>query len=183
MNISENENRYNIEATGFLQIGDDIFGSSKPILSIDTDSYVIVPNIITFSDLDSEIDYSISDENRVAQIRYSYHDMYVGSAYLDLITESSATYEFDTNITTTDVSVKKIENETDTKPAKEQDTIFINVKKVLITISILAAVLIFLFVLRALIANKKTANRRNNRVKRKQRRRSYVHSDFDDFDF
>lgn len=183
MNISENEDRYNIEATGFLQIGDDIFGSSKPILSIDTNSYVIVPNMISFSDLDSEIDYSISDENRVAQIRYSYHDMYVGSAYLDLITESGTSYEFDTNMTTTDVSVEKIEAEPETTPEKEQDTIFINVKKVLITILILAAAFIFLFVLRALIANRKTAKRRNNRVKRKQRRRSYIRSDFDDFDF
>jgi len=181
MNISENEDRYNIEATGFLQIGDDIFGSSKPILSIDTDSYVIVPNVISFSDLDSEIDYNISDENRVAQIRYSYHGMYVGSAYLDLATESATTYEFDTNIKTTDVSVEK--TEADPKPAPEQDTIFINVKKVLVTILILAAVLIFLFVVRAMIANKKTARRRDNRVKRKQHRRSSVRSDFDDFDF
>ena len=58
-----------------------------------------------------------------------------------------------------------------------------DVKKVLITILVLAASLIFLFVLRALIANRKTAKRRNNRVKRKQRRRSYIRSDFDDFDF
>lgn len=183
MNISENEDRYNIEATGFLQIGDDIFGSSKPILSIDKDSYVIIPNVVSFLDLDSEIDYNISDENRVAQIRYTYHDMYVGSAYLDLITESNATYEFDTNMTATDVSVEKIGPEPETEPVSETDTIFINVKKVLITILIIAAVLIFLFVLRALISNRKTAKRRNNRVKRKQRRKSYVRSDFDDFDF
>lgn len=183
MNISENEDRYNIEATGFLQIGDDIFGSSKPILSLDTDSYVIVPNVISFSDLDSEIDYNIADENRVAQIRYSYNGMYVGSAYLDLVTESGSTYEFDTNMTTTDVSVEKTEPASNTESVQEQDTIFINVKKVLITILILAAVLILLFVFHALIANKKTARRRDNRVKRKQRRRSFVRSDFDDFDF
>lgn len=183
MNISENEERYNIEATGFLQIGDDIFGNSKPILSIDTDSYVIVPNVITFSDLDSEIDYSISDENRIAQIRYSYHGMYVGSAYLDLITESGTTYEFDTNITSTDISVEKADAEPDIEPAAPQDTIFINVKKVLITILVLAAALIFLFIFRALIINRKTARRRDNRVKRKQHRKSYVRSDFDDFDF
>ena len=183
MNISENEDRYNIEATGFLQIGDDIFGSSKPILSLDTDSYVIVPNVISFSDLDSEIDYNIADENRVAQIRYSYHGMYVGSAYLDLVTESGSTYEFDTNMTTTDVSVEKAAPEPDAEPAQERDTIFIYVKKVLITILILAAVLILVFILHALTSNKKTARRRNNRIQRKQRRRSYVRSDFDDFDF
>lgn len=175
-NISENEDKYDIEATGFLQIGNDIFGSSKPILSIDTDSYVIIPNTIEFSDLDSEIDYSISDENRVAQIIYSYHDTFVGSAYLDLAADTASTYEFDTNISTTDISVEKTK-------VLEQNTIFINVKKVLIGILIFAAAIIILFVLRALIINNKNAKRRNNRVKRKQNRRARIRSDFDDFDF
>lgn len=177
MNISENEDKYNIEATGFLQIGNDIFGSSKPILSIDTDSYVIIPNTIDFSDLDSAIDYDISEENRIAQIVYSYHDTYVGKAYLDLADNAASAYDFDTNIATTDISVEK------TNAASEQNTIFINVKKVLIGILVLAAVIIILFVLRALIINHKNSRRRKNRVKRKQNRRARIRSDFDDFDF
>lgn len=177
INISENEDNYNIEATGFLQIGNDIFGSSKPILSIDTDSYVIIPNTIDFGDLNSEIDYSISDENRIAQIIYSYHDTYVGNAYLNLADENTSAYDFDTNITATDISVEK------TDAAPNQDTIFINVKKVLIGILIFATAVIILFVLRAFIINNKNAKRRKNRVKRKQYRRSRIRSDFDDFDF
>lgn len=183
LNISENEEKYNIEATGFLQIGDDVFGSSKPILSIDTDSYVIIPNTVNFQDLDSEIDYSLSDKNRVAGIEYSYNGMYVGSAYLNLATDTVSTYEFDTNMTSTDISVEKIEAETESEPEQEQDTIFINIKKVLLGILILAAVLITIFMIHALVANRRTAKRRNNRVKRKQRRRSSVRTDFDDFDF
>lgn len=184
LNISENEERYSIESTGFLQIGNDVFGSSKPILSIDTDSYVIIPNTVSFQDLNSEIDYSQSDENRVAGIEYSYHDMYVGSAYLNLATDNTSTYEFDTNMTSSNVSVEKTMETAeadDTEQAK--DTIFINVKNVLICILILAAVLIAIFMIHALIANGQTAKRRNNRVKRKQRRRSSVRTDFDDFDF
>lgn len=177
INISENEDDYNIEATGFLQIGNDIFGSSKPILSIDTDSYVIIPNTIDFNDLNSEIDYNISDENRIAQIVYSYHDTYVGNAYLNLVDDSTSTYDFDTNITATDISVEK------TEATPNQDTIFINVKKVLIGILIFAAAIIILFVLRAFIINNKNAKRRKNRVKRKQIRRARIRSDFDDFDF
>lgn len=181
LNISENEKKYTIEATGFLQIGDDVFGSSKPILSIDTDSYVIIPNTVTFQDLDSEIDYSLSDENRVAGIEYSYHGMYVGNAYLNLATDNASTYEFDTNMTSSDVSVEKAEPEA--KQEQSQDTIFINIKKVLLGILILAAVFIAIFMIHALIANGRTAKRRNNRVKRKQRRRSSIRTDFDDFDF
>lgn len=183
LNISENEEKYNIESTGFLQIGNDIFGSSKPILSIDTDSYVIIPNTVSFQELDSEIDYSISDKNRIAGIEYTYHGMYVGSAYLNLATDNAATYEFDTNMTSTDVSVEKAPETTTRDTERAQETIFINVKTILIAILILAAVLIAIFMIHALIANGRTAKRRTNRINRRQRRRSSIRTDFDDFDF
>ncbi len=183
LNISENEERYSIESTGFLQIGNDVFGSSKPILSIDTDSYVIIPNTVDFQDLDPEIDYSLADENRVAGIEYTYHGMYVGSASLNLATDNTSTYEFDANMTSTDVSVEKNTEPADPDTEQSQDTIFINIKNVLICILVLAAVLIAIFMVHALIANGQTAKRRNNRVKRRQRRRSSVRTDFDDFDF
>ena len=109
--------------------------------------------------------------------------MYVGNAYLNLVTDNASTYEFDTNMTSTDVSVEKAEEAATPDPEQAQDTIFINVKKVLIGILILAAVLIAIFMIHALIANGQTAKRRNNRVKRRQRRRSSVRTDFDDFDF
>ncbi len=181
LNISENEEKYNIESTGFLQIGNDVFGSSEPILSIDTDSYVIIPNTVSFQDLDSEIDYSQSDANRVAGIEYSYHGMYVGNAYLNLVTDNASSYEFDTDMTASDISVEKVEAEPE--PEASQDTIFINIKKVLIVVLVLAALLITIFMLHALITHDRTAKRRNNRIKRKQKRRSFMSSDLDDFDF
>lgn len=181
LNVSENEQKYNIESTGFLQIGNDVFGSSKPLLSIDTDSYVIIPNMVTFQDLDSTIDYSKSDGNRIAEISYSYHDMYVGKAYLNLAVGNASSYEFDTNMTAADVSVEKVEPATEEAP--EQDTVFINIKKVLLVVLILAAVVITLLMIYALITNNRAAKRRENRVKRKKKRRSYLHMDFDDFDF
>lgn len=177
-NISENEDEYQIESTSFLQTGNDIFGSSKAILSVDPDSYVIIPNTITFDDLDSEIDYSVSNENHIAQISYSYNGIYVGSAYLNVLMDTTAVYEFDSGIETTDVSVERTEPET-----TPTTTIFVNVKKVLIGILIFAAVVIILFIVRALIVNSINARRRKNRVKRKQNRQERIRSDFDDFDF
>ena len=178
MNISESEKKYQIEPSGFLQTGNDIFGSSKPILSIDSDSYVIIPNTISFDELDTNIDYSISDENRIAQISYSYHDTFVGSAYLNLASDAASTYEFDTNIETTDISVER----TETNPS-QANTIFINVKKVLVGILLFAGIVILMFIVRAIIMNNRNARRRRNRVKRKQTRRERMRSDLDDFDF
>lgn len=180
LNVSENEQKYNIESASFLQIGNDVFGNSNPILFIDTDSYVIIPNTISFQDLDSVIDYEESDDNRVAKIEYTYHDVYVGEAYLDLVTNTASTYDFDTNMTATDIRVEK------TEPAAKdpaQDTVFINIKKILLGILIFAAVIITIFMLRALITNGRTAKRRDNRIKRRQKRRARLHMDMDDFDF
>ena len=103
----------------------------------------------------------------------------MGDAYLNLVTDNATSYEFDTNMTATDISVEKTEEKTDSS----QDTIFINIKKVLIIVLVLAAVIITIFMVRALIVNGRTARRRENRVKRKQRRRSRIRSNFDDFDF
>lgn len=183
MNIAENEKKYQLEPSGFLQTGNDIFGSSKPILSIDTKSSVIVPNTTTFDNLESTIDYNISGGNRIAQIKYSYHDTYVGNAYLELAADSTSPYEFDTNPNSTDVSVERIEEPGPEKDPTQANTIFINVKTVLICILVVAAVIILLFVLRALAINNQNAKRRQNRVKRKQRRRDRLRSELDDFDF
>ena len=176
MNISEHEDKYQIEPSGFLQTGNDIFGSSKPILTIDNNSSVIIPNTVSFDDLDSTIDYNVSDENRIAQIEYSYNDTYVGSAYLELAADNASNYEFDTNI-----SVEKSDEES--AGPDQNNIIFINVKKVLIIVLSTAFIMIVLFILRAFTINNRNARRRQNRVKRKQHRRERIRSDFDDFDF
>ncbi len=181
MNISEHEDKYQIEPSGFLQTGNDIFGSSKPILTIDHNSSVIIPNTVSFDDLDSTIDYNVSDENRIAQIEYSYNDTYVGSAYLELAADNASNYEFDTNLETTNISVEKSDEES--AGPDQNNIIFINVKKVLIIVLSTAFIMIVLFILRAFTINNRNARRRQNRVKRKQHRRERIRSDFDDFDF
>ncbi len=183
MNIAENEKRYQIESSGFLQTGNDIFGSSKPILSIDSESRVIVPNTTVFDDLESTIDYDISDGNHIAQIRYSYHDTYVGKAYLELADDNTTPYEFNTNPDSSNGSVEKEQESGQEKETAWDHTIFINVKTVLICILVVATAIILLFVLRALAINNQNAKRRQNRVKRKQRRRERIRSELDDFDF
>ncbi len=181
MNISEHEDKYQIEPSGFLQTGNDIFGSSKPILTIDNNSSVIIPNTVSFDDLDSTIDYNVSDKNRIAQIEYSYNDTYVGSAYLELAADNASNYEFDTNLETTNISVEKSDEES--AGPDQNNIIFINVKKVLIIVLSTAFIMIVLFILRAFTINNRNARRRQNRVKRKQHRRERIRSDFDDFDF
>lgn len=178
INISEKEEKYNIEPASFFQTGNDIFGSSKPIVSIDTESYVIVPNTASFEDLESEIVYDSTDESYLARINYTYKDTFAGNAYVELISDTSSSYDFN--------SAQPLPGADDSteNPAQEaEDTIFINVKKVLCCVILLATIVILLFVIHALILNNSSSRRRLNRVKRKKRRREIRQSDFQDFDF
>ena len=194
LNVAENEQKFNIENVNFFQADHDIFGNSKPILSVDEDSYVIVPNMASFSDLDSTIDYDIAEDNHVAQIDYTYKDTYVGSAYVNLSEYAKTIYQFETTAATSDSNAGNNDIEDQEKgktPAhtssiqnsEDNDTIFINVKNVLIGVLIFAAFFICLFIIRALIINNNNSKRRKNRVNRKKHRRERVRSNFDDFDF
>lgn len=189
LNVSENEKKFNIENVNFFQADNDIFGNSKPILSIDADSYIIVPNMADFSDLDSTIDYHIQEENHVAKIDYTYNSVYVGSAYVNLSEYAKSIYEFDV-VNAEDTSGKDDNNKTEPEKndttavnPEENDTIYINVKNVLIGVLIFAAFFICLFIIRALIVNNQNSRRRKNRVDRKKHRRERIRSNFDDFDF
>ncbi|MDE5931795.1 MAG: D-alanyl-D-alanine carboxypeptidase [Lachnospiraceae bacterium] len=176
LNVAENEKKFNIENVDFFQADNDIFGNSRPILSIDADSYVIVPNMASFSDLDSTIDYHIAEDNHVAKIDYTYNDTYVGSAYVNLSEYAKSVYQFETMETSSDADIDK-------KDVENDDTIFINVKSVLIGILIFAAFFICRFIVRALIINNNNSKRRKNRMSRKKHRRERIRSNFDDFDF
>lgn len=176
LNVSENEEKFNIENVNFFQADNDIFGNSKPILSIDTDSYVIVPNMANFSDLDSTIDYNIAEENHVAKIDYHYSGTYVGSAYVNLSDYAESIYQFETIDTS-------LTPDADDGYTETNGTIFINVKNVLVGLLIFAAFFIFLFIIRAFVVNNNSSKRRKNRVSRKKHRRERIRSNFDDFDF
>lgn len=194
LNVAENEQKFNIENVNFFQADNDIFGNSKPILSIDADSYVIVPNMASFSNLDSTIDYDIAEENHVAQINYTYNDTYVGSAYVNLSEYAKTIYQFETVTTSSDSNTdnndtERVEKEETAASAssiqsnEDDGTIFINVKNVLIGLLIFATFFICLFIIRALIINNNNSKRRKNRVNRKKHRRERIRSNFDDFDF
>ncbi len=98
VNVSENETQYIMDNSSFFSTGNDVFGDSSPMLSLNQDSYLIMPKTTDFHNLTSEISYLLDDETSVAEINYSYHGAFVGKATIDFATENRATYEFDRQI-------------------------------------------------------------------------------------
>lgn len=158
VNVAENETKYTIKNSNFFHTSNDIFGNSKPILSLNEYSYLIMPKTATFEELDSEISYDTVQENEVATIKYNYHGSYVGTATVDLAGKAPAVYNFSTG---TDESVAAI--------SQEPNMIIINVKIVLFAVLAIALLLIIIFFIHSIVTNYNFID--NRRDKRRRRRR------------
>ncbi len=95
VNISETETKYNINTTDIFHSENDILGSSRPLLRLNPDDYLVLPKTIAFEDTVSRISYDTTEENQVALITYTYHDVPVGTASVDFVSENSESYVFE----------------------------------------------------------------------------------------
>ncbi|TCL57295.1 D-alanyl-D-alanine carboxypeptidase (penicillin-binding protein 5/6) [Kineothrix alysoides] len=177
VNVSENEKNYNIDNADFFQTDNDIFGSSKPVLSLNKGSYLVLPKTAVFQDTQSSISYNVDDDSQIAKIDYTYNGVYVGSATVDIALNTESSYDFDTSIEGTAYDAPEAQNE-----EPQENIIFVNVKRVLSFILIVAGILIFLFVVKSVIQNYSFAKRRRNRLRRKNRRKDRMRSQYKDFD-
>ncbi|MGN1179844.1 MAG: D-alanyl-D-alanine carboxypeptidase family protein, partial [Suilimivivens sp.] len=185
-NVSENETKYNIDNTGFFHTSYDIFGNSQPILSLNKNSYLILPKTADFEELTSEISYDTSQSDEVARINYYYHDTYVGTACIDLAGSKNATYDFDSE------PVISEENSLSGTDSSEMNVIFINIKIVLLVIVIIAVLLIIIFIIRDIVTNyafvsivrrKKKKKYWISKKRNRKKGSGFPSSRFKDFDF
>lgn len=167
VNISQNETKYNIDHTGIFYTDNNIFGSSRPLLSLDTTASLLLPKTITFSELTSQISYQTREENQAALITYSYNGQYLGTASVNFSGNNQHSYTFeDTSPDSSDAA------------SPEDKVIFINVFKVLAFIVIIAAggiVLVFLlsFINNYHFAPKEHSGRKNWLKEKKRKRNRY----------
>lgn len=136
MNVSENDTRYTMQNASFFHTSNDVFGNSDPILALNPNSYVIMPKTASFDNLDTEISYETAEENEVATIRYSYHGAYIGTATVDLATESVSSYEFSSDM-----------------EVEEPNVVVLNIKKILIGVIALGVVLTAITIIHSIIIN------------------------------
>lgn len=83
VNISQAETKYNIDNAGAFYSGNDIFGNSKPILQLNQNDSITLPNTITFRDASSAISYDNTAPGQAAVITYTYNDVVLGTASID----------------------------------------------------------------------------------------------------
>jgi D-alanyl-D-alanine carboxypeptidase (penicillin-binding protein 5/6) len=160
VNISDHESEYDISGEIFSQSGVDLFGSSAPMISVDPDSYVILPNSADFSDTKSSIIYprtSAGNSGTVADIRYTYHGAFIGEAAV--------------NISGKAVSAVASQKNSQSSDPEYEKTVFINVKAVLIAVAGLMLIYCLVVFIRDTVKSYNFAYRNINRARHVSKRR------------
>ncbi len=158
INVSDNETRYMPDDSLFFESENDVFGKSGNILSLSTDSSIIIPKTATIADTDYEVSYEISDKDisinpaAIAKINYTYSDVPVGSALLCYSTQSHS---------------NEISESSQTR------TYYINVK-IMLLIAIIFALIITIAgsIISRILHNRKYTNR-SDRIRYNRRKREY----------
>lgn len=162
VNVSQTETKYSIDASGTFYGGSDIFGNSQPLLTLNSDDYIILPRTASFDDVESVISYDTENDDQVAIIYYTYHGASIGSVRVDFAADDSDTYIFDA-LAESDT--------TEELAASDDPVIFINVLKVLTFAAGVGALIFIVLLIRAVLKNYQFSGKNNHRIWRRNRRR------------
>ena len=121
VNISQTETKYNIDNAGSFYSGNDIFGNSTPILQLNRNDCITLPNTITFQDAVSGISYDDTEPGQAAVITYTYHDVVLGTASLDFTATEKGSSVFDSTAETTE-GTETVSGEESTAVTEESTT-------------------------------------------------------------
>ena len=161
MNVADNEKNYMLDAATFFRTNYDIIGSSKPILSINPNGYIVIPKICDFTDADVAISYSGRGEQDVATLTYTIDDHFVGDATIDYADNSTKTFEFANILIDSEKVIPQ-------KVLPDHKIIFIDTNKLILRVVFclicIFAVLVIIYGIRKYV----TSGRRRQRMKRKR---------------
>ena len=179
INVSQTETKYSIDDSNMFYSGNDIFGSSQPLLTLNEDDYIILPRTASFEDVDSTISYTTDNTDQAAVIRYTYHGADIGAVRVNFAAGDSDNRIFDIS---TDEATDTPREETADKPV-----IFVNILKVLGIVSGIAVLVFIILLIRAFLKNYEFSHKNNRRTwrrDRKRRKKSTKRSNkFRDYDF
>lgn len=175
VNVSQTETKYNIDDSHAFYGGTDIFGSSKPLLTLNKDDYVVLPRTATFDDTESTITYQTDDASQAAVITYTYHGVNIGSVRVDFVEDETEQHVFDTPHGSN-------ENAAEEK-SSHGSVIFINIMRVLIIPVILVAAFFILCLVRALLKNFQFSFGSRRLRRRRGRKRPKRPNRFRDYDY
>ncbi|MCI8374527.1 MAG: D-alanyl-D-alanine carboxypeptidase [Lachnospiraceae bacterium] len=172
INVAANETNFSVNSSGFFHTGSAIFGQMDPLIEINKNDYIVLPNDIPFTEASPELTFqSEEDSETIATLAYTWQGQPVGSASIQLAQSKIPAFSFDRE--TGDPESPDVESSPESQPKK---FIQINVRLVLTGILIAAAVVLLCILFQKLskqwdLMGKLRRFRLSKRRKRKKRRR------------
>lgn len=169
INVSQAETKFNIDNASFFYSNNDIFGDSKPILSLNSDATIILPKTADFTDAESTISYENPEAGTIGTVTYTYNGTYIGSATIDLATTPAMSYQF-----IKEPGGEMSENLTvEVEENNEDRVIFLNVKIILLSVVGVSGFLILVIYIYSMSHSNqfgaKASRRRRRRGSRRRR--------------
>lgn len=163
INIAQNETQYTVPQATFFNTTSDLFEHTNIDLSIDSSSYIVLPNNVDFSAATSSISYNTesvdeqSETQKIATINYTYEGANVGSADLILTNSKPGIFTFNN---------KDGETSSDDTGITNKSYLQINIKLIILLVIILVF-LIFILTYNFTLINKKRKIKRHRHNKKR----------------
>ena len=168
LSIKEHETKYEMNNMDLFDTENDLFGDSTPLISLENDTYITIPNKASFSDISSSLVYHDNHEahnNIIATINYNYSGTPIGTCDVMFEKTDTPSFQFATSIPSTLITTTDTGN-TDTASHK---IIFINIKKLIFgIIAVTCIVMLILFIL-SVIKNYNFSPRGQSNKRRRKR--------------
>ncbi len=148
VNIAENETNFTIGQNELFDTGRSVFASSTPMIEIDKEGYVVLPNGVEFSDASPKLNFVDEEASPViATLTYTYAGQVVGSTTLTISEDGTQEFDFQKTGEEGDVSSEAAEAEKgagkagqETMPEEEAPTLI----KINLRVAAIAAVVVLL---------------------------------------
>lgn len=169
LNIYDNDTKYTNADAPFFDSEEGSHGSTKPILTIDKNSSILVPAGTELEDLDTKIKFSLNANDSLASIEYYYGDTYLGAA--DVVFTKEGIVSISENNVAPEVPT---ESKSDNK--NKSKSVIVDIRKVIATILIAAVscvvlLVIFGYVRKFYLNGRKIRKIKKNRNSKPTRRR------------
>lgn len=182
LSITDNETNYNVITGDLFDTGDDLFGDSTPLMSLENDSYVILPNTAAFTDMNSSLNYEDPSNNNgvIATINYTYSNVPVGSCKIIFSKSEKKGFSFSNNEPTPKITEVTAEKENGAQKSSDDsnqvnNVIFINVQNVIFGILLFAAAaVLLLFIISVINSYSFSARGQSSKRRRKRRQESRI---------
>lgn len=169
VNISQSETEYDVHGMGLLYSGKDIFGSSRPFLSLDQDACIMLPASATLDSMESHVEYDAENKGQAA-VKFTFHGVDVGSVPIIFAGGKDETFFFGMPLTPAD-------DNDDT----QSHVIYIDVTSILAILAIAAVVIFVGMLLHSVLKNYHLSGIRRKTGRPVKKRRP--ESEFKDYDF